>query len=59
LWCDPLALTRDGKRDTIDDYAGCYIFHAPLRSQLFAGVAGSAVVVAISFIEDIQLLAGD
>ena len=27
--------------------------------MFFAGVAGSAVVVAISFIEDIQLLAGD
>jgi hypothetical protein len=27
--------------------------------MFFAGVAGSAVVVAISFIEDIQLLVGD
>jgi hypothetical protein len=27
--------------------------------MFFAGVAGSAVVVAISFVEDIQLLVGD
>jgi len=27
--------------------------------MFFAGVAGAAVVVAISFIEDIQLLVGD
>ena len=27
--------------------------------MFFAGVAGSAVVVAVSFIEDIQLLVGD
>jgi hypothetical protein len=27
--------------------------------MFFAGVAGSAVVVVISFIEDIQLLVGD
>ena len=27
--------------------------------MFFAGVAGSAVVVAISFIEDFQLLVGD
>jgi hypothetical protein len=27
--------------------------------MLFAGVAGSAVLLAISFIDDIQLLAGD
>ena len=31
---DPPAITRDGKRDTIDDYAGCYLFHAPLRSDV-------------------------
>ena len=27
--------------------------------MFFAGAAGSAVVVAISFVEDIQLLVGD
>jgi hypothetical protein len=30
-----------------------------IEAMFFAGVAGSAVVMAISFIEDIQLLAGD
>ena len=34
LWCEPLVLTRDAKRDTIDDYAGCYLFHASLRSHV-------------------------
>src|ERR1700692_85641 len=34
LWYQPLAITRDGKRDTIDDYAGCYLFHASLRNHV-------------------------
>jgi hypothetical protein len=29
------------------------------EAMIFAGVAGSAVAVAISFVKDIQLLAGD
>jgi hypothetical protein len=29
------------------------------EAMFFAGIAGSAVVVVISFIEDLQLLVGD
>jgi hypothetical protein len=46
------------------DYNLCVMFVSVLSMRLcevafFAGVAGSAVVVIISFIEDIQELLGD
>jgi len=35
------------------------LFMRLFEVMFFAGIAGSAVVVVISFIEDIQLLVGD
>ncbi|HTZ60842.1 MAG TPA: hypothetical protein VMB49_22185 [Acidobacteriaceae bacterium] len=35
------------------------IFMRLLEVLFFAGIAGSAIVVAISFVEDLQLLLGE
>jgi hypothetical protein len=49
----------DEERNTIVDMLIAIFFMRLFEVMFFLGVAGSAVVVAISFVEDLQLLVGD
>lgn len=49
----------DEESDTIGSMFIAIFFMRLFEVLFFAGIAGSAVVVAISFVEDFQLLVGD
>jgi hypothetical protein len=49
----------DEERDTIDYMLIAIFFMRLFEVMFFLGIAGSAVVVAISFVEDLQLLVGE
>jgi len=49
----------DEERNTIADMLIAIFFMRLFEVMFFAGIAGSAVVVAISFAEDLQLLVGE
>jgi hypothetical protein len=49
----------DEERNTIDHMLVAIFFMRLFEVMFFAGVAGSVVVVAISFVEDLQLLVGE
>jgi hypothetical protein len=49
----------DEERNTIVHMLVAIFFMRLFEVMFFAGVAGSVVVVAISFVEDLQLLVGE
>jgi hypothetical protein len=49
----------DEERNTIVNMLVAIFFMRLFEVMFFAGVAGSVVVVAISFVEDLQLLVGE
>ena len=49
----------DEERHTIVNMLIAIIFMRLFEVMFFTGVAGSVVVVAISFVEDLQLLVGE
>jgi hypothetical protein len=59
LWYEPLGQQETGKEIQSMTMLVAIFFMRLFEVMFFAGVAGSAVVVVISFIEDIQLLVGD
>ena len=59
LWDESLAPTRRGKRYNRLSMLIAIFFMRLFEVMFFLGIAGSAVVVAISFVEDLQLLVGE
>ena len=49
----------DEERNTIVNMLIAIFFMRLFEVMFFLGIAGSAVVVAISFVEDLQLLVGE